>query len=74
MCRSSTTSMHCILQGSKVSGCYRAMGIVFFQNKGFADMCFFDCADPYSAETAAEKKEALDFARQARQLHGAFSP
>ena len=58
----------------KVSGCYRAMGIVFFQNKGFADMCFFDCADPYSAETAAEKKEALDFARQARQLHGAFSP
>ena len=48
------------------------MGIVFFQNKGFADMCFFGCAKLYSAETAAEKKEALDFARKARQLHGAI--
>ena len=50
------------------------MGIVFFQNKGFADMCFFGCAKLYSAVTAAEKEEALDFARKARQLHGAFGP
>ena len=33
---------------------------------------FFGCAEPYSAETAADQKEALDFARKAPQLHGAI--